>query len=91
LKNHQDNPRNLKSLHAQLAEAKAKIQKVKCANAAMAKVKLEITKITMSKFGFSFSWKRLLGVTSAKQRISRKTDFSRRWRNSRISCWEIFI
>jgi hypothetical protein len=73
LKDHQDNPRNLKSLHAQLAEAKAKIQKVKSANAAMVKVKLEITKIKMSKFGFSFSWKRLLGITSAKQRFARQT------------------
>jgi hypothetical protein len=27
----------------------------------------------MGKFGFSFSWKRLLGVTSAKQSIARKT------------------
>ncbi len=24
-------------------------------------------------FGFSFSWKRLLGITSAKQRFARKT------------------
>jgi hypothetical protein len=24
-------------------------------------------------FGFSFSWKRLLGITSAKQSIARKT------------------
>ena len=27
----------------------------------------------MSKFGFSFSWKRLLGISSLKQRIARKT------------------
>jgi len=27
----------------------------------------------MSKFGFSFSWKRLLGITSAKQRFARQT------------------
>lgn len=27
----------------------------------------------MSKFGFSFSWKRLLGITGAKQRIARQT------------------
>jgi hypothetical protein len=27
----------------------------------------------MRNFGFSFSWKRLLGITSAKQRIARKT------------------
>jgi hypothetical protein len=27
----------------------------------------------MGKFGFSFSWKRLLGITSAKQNFSRKT------------------
>jgi hypothetical protein len=27
----------------------------------------------MSKYGFSFSWKRLLGITSAKQRFARKT------------------
>ena len=27
----------------------------------------------MSKFGFSFSWKRLLGITSAKQSLSRQT------------------
>lgn len=27
----------------------------------------------MGKFGFSFSWKRLLGVTSEKQRFARKT------------------
>ena len=27
----------------------------------------------MSKFGFSFSWKRLLGITSAKQSFARKT------------------
>ncbi len=25
-------------------------------------------------FGFSFSWKRLLGITSAKQRFARKTS-----------------
>jgi hypothetical protein len=27
----------------------------------------------MGKFGFSFSWKRLLGITSAKQNFARKT------------------
>ncbi len=27
----------------------------------------------MGKFGFSFSWKRLLGITSAKQIFARKT------------------
>lgn len=27
----------------------------------------------MGKFGFSFSWKRLLGITGAKQRFARKT------------------
>jgi len=27
----------------------------------------------MSKLGFSFSWKRALGITAAKQRLSRKT------------------
>jgi hypothetical protein len=27
----------------------------------------------MGKFGFSFSWKRLLGITSAKQSFARKT------------------
>jgi hypothetical protein len=27
----------------------------------------------MGKFGFSFSWKRLIGVTAAKQSIARKT------------------
>lgn len=27
----------------------------------------------MGKFGFSFSWKRLFGVTSEKQRLARKT------------------
>jgi hypothetical protein len=27
----------------------------------------------LSKFGFSFSWKRLLGITSAKQSFARKT------------------
>ncbi len=27
----------------------------------------------MSKFGFSFSWKRLLGITGAKQSFARKT------------------
>jgi hypothetical protein len=27
----------------------------------------------MSKFGFSFSWRRLLGITSAKQSFARKT------------------
>ncbi|MBK9507941.1 MAG: hypothetical protein IPO04_00005 [Cytophagaceae bacterium] len=27
----------------------------------------------MGKFGFSFSWKRLLGITSAKQSFSRQT------------------
>jgi hypothetical protein len=27
----------------------------------------------MKKYGFSFSWKRLLGITSLKQKISRKT------------------
>lgn len=27
----------------------------------------------MSKYGFSFSWKRLLGVTSVKQKIARQT------------------
>ncbi len=26
----------------------------------------------MGKFGFSFSWKRALGVTTAKQRVARK-------------------
>jgi len=25
------------------------------------------------KYGFSFSWKRLLGITSVKQKIARKT------------------
>lgn len=28
----------------------------------------------MSKFGFSFSWKRLLGITSAKQKIAKATS-----------------
>lgn len=27
----------------------------------------------MSKYGFSFSWKRALGITSAKQRFARQT------------------
>jgi hypothetical protein len=27
----------------------------------------------MSKFGFSFSWKRALGITSAKQKFARET------------------
>lgn len=27
----------------------------------------------MGKFGFSFSWNRLLGITSAKQKFARKT------------------
>lgn len=27
----------------------------------------------MKKYGFSFSWKRLLGVTAAKQKIARTT------------------
>jgi len=27
----------------------------------------------MSKFGFSFSWKRLLGITGAKQSFARRT------------------
>lgn len=27
----------------------------------------------MTKLGFSFSWKRLLGITSAKQSFARKT------------------
>ena len=27
----------------------------------------------MSKYGFSFSWKRLLGITSAKQKFARQT------------------
>ena len=27
----------------------------------------------MSKYGFSFSWKRALGVTSAKQKFARET------------------
>jgi hypothetical protein len=27
----------------------------------------------MSKYGFSFSWKRLLGITSVKQNFARKT------------------
>lgn len=27
----------------------------------------------MGKLGFSFSWKRLLGITSTKQKIARKT------------------
>lgn len=27
----------------------------------------------MSKYGFSFSWKRLLGITSAKQQFARQT------------------
>jgi len=27
----------------------------------------------MSKFGFSFSWKRALGITQAKQRFARET------------------
>jgi hypothetical protein len=28
----------------------------------------------MGKFGFSFSWKRLLGITSVKQSFSRQTS-----------------
>jgi len=39
LKDHQDDLKNLKSLHAHLAEAEAKIQKAKNANGAAAKVK----------------------------------------------------
>jgi hypothetical protein len=27
----------------------------------------------MSKYGFSFSWKRALGISAAKQRLARKT------------------
>ena len=27
----------------------------------------------MSKYGFAFSWKRALGITSAKQRFARQT------------------
>ena len=27
----------------------------------------------MSKFGFSFSWKRLLGISGAKQSLARRT------------------
>ncbi len=27
----------------------------------------------MGKYGFSFSWKRLLGITSAKQQFARQT------------------
>jgi len=27
----------------------------------------------MSKFGLSFSWKRAIGITAAKQKIARKT------------------
>ena len=27
----------------------------------------------MAKYGFSFSWKRVLGVTSAKQKFARQT------------------
>lgn len=27
----------------------------------------------MSKYGFSFSWKRLFGITGAKQRFARQT------------------
>ena len=27
----------------------------------------------MGKYGFSFSWKRLFGITGAKQRFARKT------------------
>jgi hypothetical protein len=27
----------------------------------------------MGKYGFSFSWKRLLGITDAKQRFARQT------------------
>jgi hypothetical protein len=27
----------------------------------------------MGKFGFSFSWKRALGITSAKQKIAKQT------------------
>jgi hypothetical protein len=27
----------------------------------------------MSKYGFSFSWKRALGISAAKQRIARQT------------------
>lgn len=27
----------------------------------------------MGKYGFSFSWKRLLGITSAKQKFARQT------------------
>lgn len=27
----------------------------------------------MSKFGFSFSWKRALGITAAKQKFARQT------------------
>lgn len=27
----------------------------------------------MGKYGFSFSWKRLLGISSAKQRFARQT------------------
>ncbi len=28
----------------------------------------------MGKFGFSFSWKRALGISAAKQRFARETD-----------------
>lgn len=27
----------------------------------------------MGKFGFSFSWRRLLGITSSKQKLARET------------------
>lgn len=30
----------------------------------------------MSKYGFSFSWKRALGVTSAKQKFARQTGIA---------------
>jgi len=30
-------------------------------------------KITMAKYGFSFSWQRLLGITSAKQHFAKET------------------
>ncbi len=35
-------------------------------------IKLQKT-TTMAKYGFSFSWKRALGVTSAKQKFARET------------------
>ena len=35
-------------------------------------IKLQKT-TTMAKYGFSFSWKRALGITSAKQKFARET------------------